>query len=89
LASFFAQLPLVWLVWKHAPARIFWARKLTGLGHTVKLMASQFVQPFVKSNKNDTADAEAICEAVGRPTMRFVPIKNNDQQTLDFKGPLK
>jgi len=60
----------------------FWARKLMKLGHTVKLMAPQFVKPYVKTNKNDVADAEAICEAVGRPTMRFVPIKNADQQAL-------
>jgi transposase len=52
------------------------------LGHTVKLMAPQFVKPYVKTNKNDAADAEAICEAVGRPTMRFVPVKNPEQQAL-------
>ena len=46
-----------------------WARKLQALGHMVKLMAPQFVKPYVKSNKNDAADAEAICEAVGRPSM--------------------
>ncbi len=53
-----------------------WARKLHALGHTVRLMAPQFVKPYVKSNKNDAADAEAICEAVARPSMRFVPTKN-------------
>ncbi len=52
------------------------------LEHTVKLIASQFVKPYVKSNKNDVADAEATCEAVGRPTMRFVPIKTIDQQAV-------
>ena len=52
------------------------------LGHTVKLMAPQFVKPYVKSNKNDVADAEAICEAVGRPNMRFVAIKTPEQQAL-------
>ncbi len=60
----------------------FWARKLTELGHTVKLMAPQFVKPYVKTNKNDTRDAEAICEAVARPNMRFVPIKSVEQQAL-------
>lgn len=60
----------------------FWARKLQDLGHTVKLMAPQFVKPYVKTNKNDAADAEAICEAVSRPSMRFVPIKNVDQQAV-------
>lgn len=59
-----------------------WARKLSALGHTVKLMAPQFVKPYVKSNKNDAADAEAICEAVARPTMRFVPVKTAEQQAI-------
>ena len=58
----------------------FWARRLQAQGHAVRLMAPQFVKPYVKSNKNDAADAEAICEAVGRPNMRFVPIKNIEQQ---------
>lgn len=59
-----------------------WARKLQQLGHTVKLMAPQFVKPYVKTNKNDMADAEAICEAVTRKNMRFVPIKNVEQQAI-------
>lgn len=58
----------------------YWARKLEGYGHTVKLMAPQFVKPYVKTNKNDAADAEAICEAVRRPTMRFVRVKSPEQQ---------
>ena len=60
----------------------YWARKLQAFGHTVKLMAPQFVKPYVKTNKNDAADAEAICEAVSRPNMRFVPIKNGEQQSV-------
>ena len=60
----------------------YWARKLGEFGHTVKLMAPQFVKPYVKTNKNDMADAEAICEAVSRPNMRFVPIKNVEQQAI-------
>lgn len=59
-----------------------WARKLQAMGHAVRLMAPQFVKPYVKTNKNDAADAEAICEAVGRPNMRFVPIKNIEQQAV-------
>ena len=59
-----------------------WARTLSAYGHTVKLMAPQFVKPYVKSNKNDMRDAEAICEAVTRPTMRFVPIKSKEQQAV-------
>ena len=60
----------------------YWARQLSALGHTVKLMAPQFVRPYVKSNKNDAADAEAICEAVRRPNMWFVPAKDNEQQAV-------
>lgn len=59
-----------------------WARRLSELGHTVKLIAPQFVKPYVKGNKNDANDAEAICEAVGRPSMRFVPIKTVEQQNI-------
>ncbi len=59
-----------------------WARELTALGHTVKLMPPGYVKAYVKRNKNDAADAEAICEAVTRPSMRFVPIKTADQQSV-------
>lgn len=60
----------------------YWARTLMSYGHTVKLMACQFVKPYVKSGKNDANDAEAICEAVGRPSMRFVAIKTVEQQVM-------
>lgn len=60
----------------------YWARKLSEFEHTVKLMSPQFVKPYVKTNKHDMADAEAICEAVSRPNMRFVPIKNVEQQAI-------
>jgi len=60
----------------------YWARLFQSYGHEVKLMAPQFVKPFVKTNKNDAADAEAIAEAAQRPTMRFVPIKSVEQQDL-------
>jgi len=59
-----------------------WGRTLQRFGHTVRLMAPQFVKPYVKTNKNDAADAEAICEAVVRPNMRFVPIKSIEQQAI-------
>ena len=59
-----------------------WARKLQALGHTVQLIAPQYVKPFVKRNKNDAADAEAICEAMARPNMPAVPIKNAEQQAV-------
>ncbi len=59
-----------------------WARKLVALGHDVRLMPPAYVKAYVKRNKNDAADAEAICEAVTRPTMRFVPIKSADAQSV-------
>src|SRR5689334_4149506 len=58
----------------------YWARELSALGHEVRLMPAQYVKAYIKRNKNDAADAEAICEAVGRPTMRFVPVKTAEQQ---------
>jgi transposase len=60
----------------------YWGRELAKLGHTVRLIAPQFVRPYVRSNKTDAADAEAICEAVQRPHMRFVPVKTQAQQTI-------
>jgi transposase len=60
----------------------FWAREIKALGHDVRLMPPQFVKPYVKTQTNDAADAEAICEAVTRPNMRFVPIKTADQQSV-------
>jgi transposase len=60
----------------------YWARELSALGHDVRLMAPSYVKPYVKRQKNDAADAEAICEAVGRPTMRFVPVKTVEQQSV-------
>ena len=59
-----------------------WARELIALGHEVKLMPPAYVKAYVKRNKNDAADAEAICEAVTRPSMRFVPVKDVDQQSV-------
>jgi transposase len=58
----------------------FWAREIARLGHEVRLIAPDYVKPFVKRQKNDAADAEAICEAVQRPTMRFVAVKSAEQQ---------
>lgn len=60
----------------------YWGRELTKLGHTVRLMPPMYVKPYVKRGKSDAVDAEAICEAVTRPTMRFVEIKSEDQQAL-------
>jgi len=60
----------------------YWAREIGGLGHEVKLIAPQYVKPYVKGNKNDYNDAQAIAEAAQRPTMRFVPIKSVEQQDI-------
>ena len=80
--GFFAQLPPCVVGMEACGGAHYWARKLQAQGHTVKLMAPQFVKPYVKANKTDAADAEAICEAVTRPSMRFVPIKNAEQQAI-------
>lgn len=82
MASFFANLPACLIGMEACGSAHFWARKLLAQGHTVKLMAPQFVKPYVKTNKHDAADAEAICEAVSRPSMRFVPLKSVDQQAI-------
>jgi transposase len=82
VAAFFANFPPCLIGMEACASAHFWARKLTELGHTVKMMAPQFVKPYIKSNKNDAADAEAICEAVGRPSMRFVAVKTAEQQAL-------
>lgn len=58
----------------------YWARTFSAMGHEVKIMAPQFVKPYVKRGKNDAADAEALCEAISRPTMRFVSVKTAEQQ---------
>jgi transposase len=82
VAAFFANLPVCLVGMEACGSAHYWARRLQALGHTVKLMAPQFVKPYVKTNKHDAADAEAICEAVRRPNMRFVPIKNIEQQAV-------
>lgn len=82
VAPFFGKLPSCLIGLEACGSAHHWARKLEKLGHTVKLMAPQFVKPYVKTNKHDAADAEAICEAVGRPTMRFVPVKTIEQQGI-------
>ena len=82
MSKYFANLEPCLIGMEACGSAHYWARKLEGYGHTVKLMAPQFVKPYVKTNKNDMADAEAICEAVSRPNMRFVAIKNVEQQAI-------
>ena len=78
--EFFADLPPCLVGLEACAAAHHWARELAELGHTVRLMPPRYVRPYVKTNKHDAADAEAICEAVRRPGMRFVPAKSEDQQ---------
>jgi len=80
--EFFAQLPPCLIGIEACASAHYWGRELTKLGHTVKLMAAQFVIPYRKRSKNDANDAEAICEAVGRPNMHFVAIKSEEQQSV-------
>ena len=80
--SFFANLEPCLIGMEACGSAHYWARKLAELGHTARLMAPQFVKPYVKTNKSDRNDAEAICEAVARPNMRFVPVKTADMQAV-------
>ena len=82
LAKLIANLPPCVIGMEACGSAHYWARKFMEFGHTVKLMAPQFVKPYVRTNKNDANDAEAICEAVSRPSMRFVPVKNVEQQSV-------
>lgn len=82
MMRFFANLPACTVVMEACAGTHFVTRKLTALGHQAKLISPQFVKPFVKGNKNDFVDAQAICKAASRPTMRFVSPKTEAQQTL-------
>lgn len=81
MLKFFAKLPRCVVGMEACASSHYWARELIALGHDVKLMPAQYVKPYVKRGKNDAADAEAICEAVTRPTMRFVGVKSPEQQS--------
>lgn len=85
---FFAAQPRCRVVLEACGGAHHWARELAKLGHDVQLIAPAYVRPFVKRQKNDAADAEAICEAAQRPSMRFVPVKTEAQQAaaLVFRG---
>jgi len=82
VTAFFANLAPCVIGMEACGSAHHWARTLKSLGHDARLMSPQFVKPYVKSNKNDVADAEAICEAVARPNMRFVPVKSVEQQAV-------
>jgi transposase len=78
--AFFSRLPPCLVGLEACATAHYWGRELRALGHEVRLMPAQYVKAYIKRNKHDAADAEAICEAVVRPTMRFVPVKTADQQ---------
>jgi transposase len=80
MVAFFAKLPPTVIGIEACGAAHYWARELGEFGHEVKLIAPQHVKPYVKRNKNDRRDAEGLCEATGRPTMRFVSVKTAEQQ---------
>ncbi len=80
MVAFFEKLPPTVVAIEACGASHHWARLLQSMGHMVKLIAPQLSKPYVKRGKNDAADAEALCEAASRPTMRFVPVKTVDQQ---------
>ena len=82
LLPFFAKLPACLVGIEACATAHHWARELRKLGHHVRLMPPSYVKPYVKRQKNDAADAEAICEAVTRPTMRFVEVKSPEQQSV-------
>src|SRR6516225_12239140 len=79
--EFFAGLSPCLVGIEACPSAHYWSRELQALGHTVKLMPPSYVKAYLKRSKNDANDAAAICEAVTRPSMRFVPIKTQEQQT--------
>jgi transposase len=78
---FFQQLPPCLVGIEACASSHHWSRALQALGHTVRLMSPAYVKPYIKRQKNDAADAKAICEAVTRPNMRFVPTKTLEQQS--------
>src|SRR6195952_2059189 len=80
MIAFFEKLPATIVAIEACGSSHHWARLLATFGHEVKLIAPQLSKPYVKRGKNDAADAEALCEAMSRPTMRFVPVKSPEQQ---------
>ncbi len=82
MLALFAKLPPCLIGMEACSSAHYWARELSGLGHSVKLMPPRYVKPYVKRGKNDAADAEAICEAVSRPSMREVAVKTVEQQSV-------
>lgn len=88
LSTFVVQLPACEIAMEACASAYRWRRQFTAMEHAVRLIGPQFVKPFAKGSKNDGNDAEAICEAMQRPSMRFVPIRTVEQQngTSDNSG---
>lgn len=82
MMTFFAKLPACLIGMEACATAHHWARELSAFGHEVRLMPAHYVKAYLKRGKNDAADAEAICEAVTRPTMRFVAVKSREQQAV-------
>lgn len=82
VSRFFANMPPYLIAMEACSSAHYWARELMDLGHEARLISPQFVKPYVKTNKSDLNDAEAICEAVSRPSMRFVAIKSGEQLSI-------
>ena len=82
MATFFVKIEPCLIGMEACASAHFWARKLLAMGPSVKLIAPRYVKPYVKTNKSDSAETEAICEDVTRSNMRFVPIRNIEQQTV-------
>ena len=80
--AYFSQLAPCTIGIEACASSHYWSRELTRMGHTVRIIPPKFVKPYLKGNKNDANDAEAICEAISRPAMRFVAVKTERQQTL-------
>jgi len=82
MIPFFSKLPPCLIGVEACAKARHWARTLSAMGHEVRIMPPSYVKGYVKRGKSDAIDAEAICEAVGRPTMRFVPMKTVEQQSI-------
>jgi transposase len=80
--AFFAKLSPCLVGMEACATTHFWARELRSLGHEVRLIPPQYVKPYIRRGKTDAADAAAICEAVSRPSMRYVPVKSQEQQSV-------